>query len=112
MQEEHKILRETVVTNHTASESVLIGFLNVAASDYRIGPLHISLYASILKLWIEQGCKNPFSIFSHQLMPICKIQGHSTYHCKLKDLHERGYIVYRPSFNHFEGSQILLKRTA
>lgn len=88
---------------------ILTNFLKAVILDPRIGTAHISLYCGLLKLWQEQNYKNPFLITRRALMPVCKISGCATYHSKIKDLHQFGYIVYTPSYNYYEGSQVWLK---
>jgi hypothetical protein len=41
-------------------------------------------------------------------MELCKISASSTYHKTIRELHEFGYIEYRPSFNHNKRSLIRL----
>ena len=90
--------------------NILSNFLLTALNDHRIGPVHISLYAALLKLWQEQAYKIPFTITRKRLMPLCKIAGLATYHEKIKELHELGYIDYAPSFHPHEGSLVSFKQ--
>ena len=86
----------------------LFHFLKAASEDPRIGPVHISLYAALLGLWEQKSKENPFSVFSWEVMPFCKISGVATYHRSIRELHQYGYIKYVPSYNHFLGSSIYL----
>lgn len=88
---------------------IIDSFLEAIKADPRIGPVHISMYVGLVKLWKEQNFKSPFAIFSFQVMAICKISGLATYHQKIKELHQYGYLKYYPSFNHFDGSQVQLR---
>lgn len=92
-----------------SATGLLIDFMNRAREDARIGPMHISLYAALVTLWHKKGCTHPFPVFSHEVMPVCKICGPATYHRSIRQLHEYGYIKYLPSYNHFLGSLVDLK---
>lgn len=89
--------------------NILSNFLLASTNDHRIGPVHISMYAALLKLWQEQAYKKTFRITRKRLMPLCKICGLATYHEKIKELHDFGYINYEPSYNPYEGSQVSFK---
>ncbi|MCW3074570.1 MAG: hypothetical protein JWP69_1639 [Flaviaesturariibacter sp.] len=84
---------------------LMSSFLSAAKEDPRISPVHISLYAALLLLWQQMG-GYPFCVFSHQVMPFCKISGTATYHKAIRELHTYGYIRYHPSYNHFQGSAV------
>ena len=91
------------------SVNELVGqFLETASQDPRIGPLHISLYTTLLVLWGKREKDVALFLFSREVMPLCKIYGVATYHRCIRDLHEWGYIVYEPSYNHFVGSRVEL----
>jgi hypothetical protein len=42
------------------------------------------------------------------MMVVSKIQAKATYHKVIKELHEYGFIVYKPSYNPFRGSEVQL----
>lgn len=84
------------------------GFLNAAAEDARLGPLHISLYAAILHFYNAQSEQGPLSVFGKQLMHYAKISSNNTYHRLIQELHRYGYICYHPSYNPLLGSLIYL----
>ena len=84
------------------------GFLNAAADDARLGPLHISLFAAILHFYIAQSEQGPLSVFGKQLMHYAKISSNNTYHRLIQELHRYGYICYIPSYNPLLGSLIYL----
>jgi hypothetical protein len=83
-------------------------FLEKASGDPRIGPLHISLYTTLLVLWGKRENDKPLFLFSREVMPLCKIYGAATYNRCIRDLHQWGYIVYVASYNHFKGSKVQL----
>jgi len=81
-------------------------FIENVKDDPRINTAHISLYVSLVNQWYANGRKSPLSIFSKEIMPICKISGAATFHRSIRQLHEYGYIKYVPSYNHFLGSLV------
>lgn len=88
--------------------NILSSFLLAVRDDPRIGPVHISLFSALLKLWQEQTYQSSFRITRKRLMPLCKINGLATYHEKMKDLNDLGYIRYEPSYHPSEGSKVSL----
>ncbi len=84
--------------------------MNVVRSDPRVNTAHISLYVTLCMLWEERNFEQPFSVYSHEVMPVCKISSSSTFHKTIRELNAFGYIGYEPSFNRFEGSLVLFKR--
>ena len=82
----------------------LTGFFEKVSADYDLNPTHISLYMAIFQLWNQNRFQNPISISRDELMRISKISSTATYHKCMKDLTERGYVIYKPSFNPFKGS--------
>ena len=83
-------------------------FFSAIAHDPYIGTTHISLYMGLLNYWNEHGCKNPISVFRHELMELCKISGYATYHKCIKELSDYGYIKYMPSYNRNRRSLVYL----
>jgi hypothetical protein len=59
---------------------------------------------AIFQLWNQNRFQNPISISRDELMRISKIASTATYHKCMKDLTEREYVIYKPSFNPFKGS--------
>ena len=82
----------------------LTGFFEKVSSDYELNPTHISLYMAIFQLWNQNRFQNPISISRDELMRISKIASTATYHKCMKELTEREYVIYKPSFNPFKGS--------
>src|SRR4051794_16419774 len=87
----------------------LTEFFSAIQNDARISPVHISLFMAIMQHWNDNDCKNPIRVFSRDLMRLAKISGVATYHRSIRELHEYGYIKYKPSFNHLSGSLIFIK---
>ena len=96
------------MSNETIADfnSAISDFLNVAADDPRIGPLHISLYYAILHYYNLGNGEVPVTVFGKDLMRHAKISSHCTYHRYIQELHKYGYIHYIPSYNPFLGSLI------
>jgi len=71
-------------------------------ADSRIGPVHISLYLTIIQLWWQ----GHFTVSQCQLMKMAKIRIKATYHKYLKDLVCLGYIHYKASYHPFYKSEV------
>lgn len=76
------------------------------ADDPRIYSAHISIYVSLWKLWVENGYQNPVSFFCQDAKSLSKISSDTTFHKRIRELHDYGYIEYLPSCNHYEGSRV------
>ncbi|MEO6729802.1 MAG: hypothetical protein ABIN01_01200 [Ferruginibacter sp.] len=87
---------------------LITNFITTAKEDPRVSMAHISLYTALVSYWFANGKTSPLCVFSHDIMPICKISGAATYHRSIRQLDEYGYIKYVPSFNHFLGSLVFL----
>lgn len=85
----------------------LKGFFDAIENDGRISITHIGLYASLLQYWWDNGCPNPMTVFSYQMIVIAKISA-TTYHRCIRELSEYGYIRYEPSFKKNKASKIFL----
>lgn len=84
-------------------------FMEMIQEDVRINPAHISLYAALVHCCRKKQYQHPLTVFSYEIMPLCKISGTATYHRSIRELHQYGYIRYVPSYNHFLGSLVYLK---
>jgi hypothetical protein len=78
--------------------------------DKRFNANHVSLYIALFQFWNFNRFQNPFSIFREEVMSITGIGSRNTYHKCIKDLHEFGYIFYRPSLNKFQKSEVHIVR--
>lgn len=78
------------------------------STDQRLTSSHVSLYYSLFHLWNLSKFQNPISICRSELMKVSKIGSANTYTRCLKQLDERGYIQYLPSFNPLRGSLVNL----
>jgi len=84
----------------------LTGFFNRANADTQLTPTHISLYMALFQRWNLNRFKNPIVINREEIMLQSKIKSKATYHKCMKDLHKKQYLVYKPSFNPYEGSEV------
>ncbi len=78
----------------------LTGFFDRIVQDRSLNPTHISLYVSLFQFWNVNRFQNPISITRDEVMRISKICSKATYHKCMRELNEKGYIKYEPSFNH------------
>ena len=76
--------------------------------DQTIHPTHISLYFSLFQYWNINRFQNPISITREEMMLSSKIGSRATYHKCMRELNDKGYIKYIPTFNPFKGSSVLL----
>lgn len=86
----------------------LTGFFDRIIQDPNLNPTHISLYIALFQFWNINRFKNPISITREEVMHISKICSKATYHKCMRELNEKKYIKYMPSFNPFKGSMVVL----
>jgi hypothetical protein len=86
----------------------LTGFFDRIIPDRNLNPTHISLYIALFQFWNINRFQNPISITRDEVMRICKISSKATYHKCMKDLNDKGYVKYEPSFNPYKGSMVTL----
>lgn len=86
----------------------LTGFFDKLVHDYDLNPTHVSLYISLFQFWNLNRFENPISITRDEVMRISKICSKATYHKCMRELHEKGYVIYEPSFNPFRGSLVCM----
>ena len=84
----------------------LTAFFDRIIRDNDLNPTHISLYIGLFQHWNVNRFISPVSISRDEVMRISKIASKATYHKCMKELHEKGYIRYEPSFNPFKGSLV------
>jgi hypothetical protein len=88
------------------ADEILYAFMEKAKDDPFIGPIHISLYVSLLTFYKKENLKSPISVFRRDVMKQSKIGSRDTYYKCLNDLKMCGYIQYIPSFNPLLGSLV------
>jgi alpha-acetolactate decarboxylase len=84
----------------------LTGFFEKVSTDFDLNPTHISLYMAIFQLWNQNRFQNPICISRDELMRVSKIASYATYHKCIKELDERNFVKYLPSYNPFKGSTL------
>ena len=84
----------------------LTGFFEKVSTDFDLNPTHISLYMAIFQLWNQNRFQNPIGISRDELMRISKIASYATYHKCIKELDEKNFVKYMPSYNPFKGSTL------
>lgn len=80
------------------------------ADEENLNPTHVSLYLALFYLWNMNRFNNPLSVNRSEVMAVSRIGSKSTYHKCLKELHEKGFIMYHPSHNPMKGSLIDLSK--
>ncbi len=78
--------------------------------DEQIKPTHISVYMALLQLYILNSYINPIHIYRKEVMHFSKINSIATYHKCMKHLHQKGYIKYKPSYNPYKSSMVIIKQ--
>ncbi len=86
----------------------LTGFFDKVVQDNSLNPTHISLYISIFQFWNLNRFQNPISITRDEVMRISKICSKATYHKCMREMNDKGYLKYEPSYNPFRGSLVYL----
>ncbi|SDI02029.1 hypothetical protein SAMN04488062_12035 [Flavobacterium omnivorum] len=86
----------------------LTGFFDRIVHDRNLNPTHISLYIALFQFWNINRFKNPISITRDEVMRISKICSKATYHKCMRELNDKGYLKYEPSFNPYKGSMVIL----
>lgn len=84
----------------------LTGFFEKVSTDFDLNPTHISLYMAIFQMWNQNRFQNPICISRDELMRVSKIASYATYHKCIKELDERNFVKYLPSYNPFKGSTL------
>jgi hypothetical protein len=78
-------------------------FLRKIADDPRVTTKHISLYLALFA-GTGRASGEPVVLNRRDLMRRAKISGRSTYYRCLRELHNQGYIRYRPARHRWDGS--------
>lgn len=78
---------------------MVIAFFRAVEEDNRILTSHISLYMALLVVASQCGQADSFGVNRRAIMKVSKINGLATYHKCIRDLHDFGYVNYKPSHN-------------
>jgi hypothetical protein len=76
--------------------------------DDNVTSAHFALYMSLFYHWNRKKFKKNMPINRDEVMRIAGIGSYTTYHGRMKDLHNWGYLVYRPSYHPNIGSRITM----
>ena len=86
----------------------LTGFFERMIYEDTLNPTHISLYIALFQFWNIKRFTNPIHISREEAMRLSKIASKATYHKCMRDLHEKKYVIYEPSFNPYRGSKVTI----
>lgn len=84
------------------------GLFNKIWQDDRLNPSHISIYLALFNFWNLNRFQNPFTVARFDIMNLAKVKSPNTYSKCLKELMLWQYIIYKPSYNPYKGSQFSL----
>jgi hypothetical protein len=87
----------------------LVGYINKAALDNRLKPVHISLFMALCHAWINSSFRYPCHTSRRRLMNASRIKSKATYHKVIRELQFFGYLKYHPSYHPMKGSKIELQ---
>lgn len=86
----------------------LTGFFNCIVNEQTIYPTHISLYLALFQRWNINRFKNPIAISRDEIMKASRIASKATYHKCIKELELLGFIEYKPSYNPYSGTEVVM----
>ncbi len=78
------------------------------ALDDRLSIRHIGVYVALLHLWSRNQMNSPFQVTRSKVMKLARIGGIATYHKCVTELVDLGYIGYKPSYDPYLGSGIVM----
>ena len=79
---------------------MLSSFYETVITDQRIGATHISIYIALLFDYSTNRYQNPVKVERHLIMTRARIRSRTTYDKCIHDLHNYGYIDYKPSYDY------------
>jgi hypothetical protein len=85
---------------------ILQGFFRTIGNDPRIGASHISLYCALYQQAVRQDAVVSVFFIKPDIMKAAKISGLATFHRRIRELHDYGYIHYNPSYYHRKKSSV------
>ena len=77
-------------------------------AEDQIKPIHIAVYMALFRHWNRNRFKNPIGIIREDIMEKSKIYSITTYYKSIKDLQKLGFLSYKPSYNPYTGTSILM----
>lgn len=88
----------------------LNAFFSCVKTDNRLTSSHVSLYLALFQYWNFNRFQNPFPVYRHDIMQLCKIGSKNTYHKCVKELHQAKYIMYHPPIQKYQPVKISMIR--
>lgn len=88
----------------------LNAFFSFVRGDERLACSHVSLYLALFQYWNFNRFQNPFPVYRENIMQLSKIGSKNTYHKCVKELHQAGYIIYKPPVTKFQAVKISMIR--
>ncbi len=76
------------------------------SSDERLNATHVGLFTGLFVHWQRSGFISPFAVSRRTVMAYSRIGSIVTYHKRIKELDEYGYIRYQPSYHPKNGSLV------
>ena len=80
------------------------------SEDDELRAIDISLYNALFLIWNNTEFDTKISINRNDIMKLAKIGSANTYTKSLKKLHDKKYIIYKPSYNALIGSVVTILR--
>lgn len=87
-------------------ENVFLKF----AEDDRTTPWHYSLYMALFHIWNNSMFREEINVRRDEMMMLSKIGSANTYTRCIHELHEWGFIGYKPSSSKFKSSKVHMYR--
>ena len=88
----------------------LLEVLESLTNDPRVGPIHLCLYLALWRCWEKADWAGEFVVKRMELMRMAKVQGKTTYYRVMRELHEMGYVGYRPGKHTRKGTVVGMKK--
>jgi hypothetical protein len=83
-------------------------FYQKIRADERILPSHASLFLALYWQWMGSNFANSIHVYRKELMVMARINSVVTYHKCIRELHAYGYIVYKPTYDYYKGSEVFI----
>lgn len=84
--------------------------VNFKMSEDNLTCIDIGIYNAIFLIWNNHNFDTEISLHRNDVMKLAKVGNATTYTSSLKKLHEKNYLIYKPSFNPLIGSKVTLYR--
>lgn len=91
-----------------AQEKHLAVFYRRASKDERMLPSHVSLFMTLYYKWVRNKFADVIKIKRVELMSMARISSVVTYHKCIRELHEFGYIIYKPTNDYYKGTEVMI----